>query len=385
MKTSFSLFLLLALSILSFSQEEKELLKKVSSWAEVLQQAQKENKLIFVDTYFTGCHPCAQMDREVFPNEMISKELKDNFVGIKIDVFEEKLGDSIIMKYGISGFPTFLILNKDGKMISMFGGYNDPGRLMAELDNAKQKAAEKEFLSGFAVAFEDYPEFYKKVYDRKNRKVDPVSASAWIKQQEDWTSEEVALPILRMGKLSPEIDDYLLKNYSRYKALYGEALVVEKASTILAGQMRDAVGRQTNEAAFQKFMASNVSAFPAEDWKVLRFLLGYAYYGGIAKDTTAMLQFINQDAIVYKNYFGSLYNNMLVRKQLTPANLKLLSTWVDKGVTEEAPISIIRTAAYIHKQNNNMEGYRRFVNMGIDQSKKYKMPTASFEKMLASQ
>src|SRR5829696_7504442 len=256
-KLSLNLFLLLGLSTVAFAQDEKETLQHTDSWAAALQKAQKENKLIFVDTYFTGCHPCAQMDKEVFPNEAVSKEMSENFIGIKVDVFKEKLGDTINMKYGISGFPTFLILDKSGKLISMFGGYNDPGQLMLELKTAQQKATKKQFLAGFATSYEDYPQFYKKFYDREDRKIDPVAASAWIKEQKDWTTEQVALPMLKMGKLSPEIDDYLLKNYTKYRAMYGESLVLGKASTILNGQMKMAVGKQKNDAAFQQFLAVN--------------------------------------------------------------------------------------------------------------------------------
>ncbi|HYC29165.1 MAG TPA: DUF255 domain-containing protein, partial [Chitinophagaceae bacterium] len=355
------------------------------SWAATLQKAQKENKLIFVDTYFTGCHPCAQMDKDVFPNEMVSKELQDNFIGIKVDVFKEKLGDTINMKYGISGFPTFLILEKNGKLISMFSGYNDPGRLLLELNDAKQKAVGKQFLSGFAATYTDYPAFYKRYYDREARKVDPAAASAWILEQKDWTKEQVALPLLRMNKLGLEIDEYFIKKYAAYRNMYGKLLVFDKASGVLSARMRTAVDKQKNEAAFRQFLDANSKSFPAEDWKIFRFLLGFEYYGGIAKDTVSLLQFINEEPVAYMNYLGSLYNNMLVKKQLDQTTLNLLCNWVNKTVTIESPIDIIRVAASLHKQNNDKEGYRRFVNMALEKSRKYRMPTEGFEKMLASE
>jgi hypothetical protein len=97
-----------------------------------------------------------------------------------------------------------------------------------------------------------------------------------------------------------------------------------------------------------------------------------------------MLEFINEKPVVYMNYLGSLYNSLLIKKQLNESTLTLLSKWVDNAVTAESSIDIIRTAASIHKQNKSMEGYRRFVNMAIEKSKKYKMPTEQYEKMLAS-
>ncbi|MDQ0636720.1 thiol:disulfide interchange protein [Pedobacter sp. W3I1] len=57
------------------------------SLTSVLQQAKKENKLIFVDCYFTGCIPCAQMDENVFPNELIKAEMDKNFLMLKSRYF----------------------------------------------------------------------------------------------------------------------------------------------------------------------------------------------------------------------------------------------------------------------------------------------------------
>ena len=134
-------FILLGLSLLvhTNAQEVNETLQHTMSWEAALQKAKKDKKLLFVDCYFTGCIPCAQMDKEVFPNTLVSKELAESFVAIKVDVFKEKLGDSINIKYGVTGFPTFLILDASGKLLSMFVGYQDPSLLMKQLTEAKQK------------------------------------------------------------------------------------------------------------------------------------------------------------------------------------------------------------------------------------------------------
>ncbi len=68
-----------------------------------------------MDCYFIGCPPCAQMDKEVYPNELVSKEIADHFIFEKVDVFKEKLGDTLNAKFAVSGFPTFLIFNPGNK------------------------------------------------------------------------------------------------------------------------------------------------------------------------------------------------------------------------------------------------------------------------------
>ncbi|HEX6179723.1 MAG TPA: thioredoxin-like domain-containing protein [Chitinophagaceae bacterium] len=359
-------------------------LKHTTSWNATLREAQQGNKMIFVDTYFTGCHPCAQMDREVFTNAVVKKELADNFVAIKVNVFEEKLGDSMNIKYGISGWPTFLILNQHGQLISMFSGFKDAGLLINELKQARQLAMNKKVYTGFGSDMQaaSYPAFYVKYYDRADRKVDAEAANAWIKQQKDRTGEAVAMAILRTGKLDADIEDYFLQHFNSYLSKYGEALTIEKATNILAVRLGQHVKSAADETAFREFLGQKSKLFPAETWKIVNFLLRYRYYGSIAKDTIGLLRFINEQPLVYYNYIGSLYSNMAARNQLNKQVLDLLCSWADKAVNEESAFDMIRMAAGMHKQNNNNEGYNRFIYMAIAKAKKYKVSSESYERML---
>lgn len=385
MKKVFSILLSISILVQTTAQEVNETLQHTVSWEAALQKAKQENKMLFVDCYFTGCIPCAQMDKDVFPNTLVSKELAESFVAIKVDVFKEKLGDSINMKYGVSGFPTFLILDPSGKLISMFVGYQDPSLLMKQLTEAKQKQKRNEFLSGFSANMEtSYPVFYQKFYDRADRKIDVPAANAWIKEQKDWTAEPVALAVLKMNRLDVAIEDYLLNNYATYKSKYGDALLLGRTANVLTERLNKAVNKEKNEEQFQQFLSVQSKKFPAAGWKILRFLLGNHYYGAVAKDTVALLQFIADEPVLYMNYMGALYSNLLVRKQLNPTTLALLCKWADKAVTEDAPLEMMTTAASFHRQNNNAEGYKRFITMAIEKAKKYSMPSERYEKMLAA-
>jgi thioredoxin-related protein len=67
------------------------------SWEEIKAKAQQENKLIFVDLYFQGCMPCAEMDKRVFPDSTVSDVLNSHFVNFKTDVFKEDIGAQLSM------------------------------------------------------------------------------------------------------------------------------------------------------------------------------------------------------------------------------------------------------------------------------------------------
>ncbi len=373
------------LAIFFAAAQANGVLKHVASWTEMLQEAKQEDKLIFIDCYFTGCLPCAQMDKQVFPNELVKEELSRNFIAVKLDVFKEKLGDTINMKYGLHGYPTFLVLNQQGQLLSMFSGYKDAGLFLKELASARQKATEQTVLSGFTnVTTVAYPDFYKKYYDREDQKRDLAAANSWIKQQKDWTAEPVTMSIFRTRDLAREVEDYLLANYSTYLARYGSSLLLEKAVEILSGKVDEAVRKTTNEAAFRNFLVNAEKQFPSECWSVMQFQLGFHYYGAVARDTMALLQFINEKPLIHANYVGALYGQMLVKKQLNESTLPLLCSWANAAVNEESAFDIMLTAANMHKRNNDLAGYKKFIEMAIKKAKKYKMPAESYEKMLAA-
>jgi hypothetical protein len=266
----------------------------------------------------------------------------------------------------------------------MFVGFQDPSLLVKQLNEARQKQKRKEFLSGFSATMQaTYPFFYQKFYDRADRKIDVPAANAWIKEQKEWTAETVALPLLKMNRLDVSIEDHLLNNYATYKTMYGDALVLSRTANVLTDRLNKAVNQQKNEEQFQQFLSTKSKKFPAADWKILRFLLGNHYYAAVAKDTMALLQFISDEPVLYMNYMGALYSNLVVRKQLNPTTLALLCKWADAAVTPDAPLEMMTTAASFHKQNNNAEGYKRFLIMAIEKAKRFNMPTERYEKMLA--
>jgi thioredoxin 1 len=102
---------------------------KETSWAEVAKQAAKEKKLIFMDIYTTWCGPCKALKKNVFPDKAVGDYFNANFVSIAVDA-EKGEGVQIAEKYGVPGYPTLLILDKDGKEIGRTIGYVSPEDLL---------------------------------------------------------------------------------------------------------------------------------------------------------------------------------------------------------------------------------------------------------------
>lgn len=131
------------------------------SFTKTLEQAKKENKLIFLDAFASWCGPCKLLDKNVFPKKEVGDYFNANFLNLHIDM-EKGEGIEIAKKYSIYSYPTLLFINGDGKVVYKAAGYMSPQELISiakeavnpenTLENkiAKFEAGEKdpEFLMG---------------------------------------------------------------------------------------------------------------------------------------------------------------------------------------------------------------------------------------------
>ncbi len=82
----------------------------------LLEQAQREGKLVFVDFYATWCGPCKSMDRNVFSDKRVGDYFNENFVSYKVDA--DGAGSHIAAIYDIKSLPTLLFLDSNGEVLA---------------------------------------------------------------------------------------------------------------------------------------------------------------------------------------------------------------------------------------------------------------------------
>lgn len=100
-----------------------------TGWADVAKKAAKEKKLVFVDVYTTWCGPCKLLKRSTFPDKAVGEYFNAKFVSTAIDA-EKGEGVDFATKYNVQGYPTMLILDKDGKELARTMGYIPPEQLL---------------------------------------------------------------------------------------------------------------------------------------------------------------------------------------------------------------------------------------------------------------
>jgi thiol-disulfide isomerase/thioredoxin len=100
--------------------------------------AKSKHKMVLVDFYTSWCGPCKMMDQQTYSNPSIKQCLNRGFVPVKIDAEDAKYGEAIAAKYGITGYPTMLVLDGNGKVVDKIRGYAAAKPFLAVLRSVNQ-------------------------------------------------------------------------------------------------------------------------------------------------------------------------------------------------------------------------------------------------------
>jgi len=113
-------------------------------------EAKQENKMVLLD--FTGsdwCGWCIKFNKEVLSTPEFATYAAKNLVLVELDFPHQKpqsaelkkANEALKNEYNVRGFPTFVVLSKDGKEIGRQVGYSKggPEAFTAKLDSFKAK------------------------------------------------------------------------------------------------------------------------------------------------------------------------------------------------------------------------------------------------------
>lgn len=263
---------------------------KTGSWDEAVALAKKENKLLFVDLYFEGCMPCAQMDKTTFVDPAISKFINDGFISYKTDVMKEEDGKELCVRYAAGGFPTYLFLSPDGKALDVFSGYTAAERFQTLATAAVAHNKKKKFLA-YSVngAMENYPAFYAGPYLDRQQKWNPAAALAFLDQQRDLQSEQAFLVMSRMS-LNEKYSTWFMAHAQELAEKYGRMPVRNKLIDIL-GKNAAAMGAKGDRTGFEALVLAAKPVFTEKEWRRFHKIFMENYFKS-GQDMKGLAEFI---------------------------------------------------------------------------------------------
>lgn len=120
------------------------------NYKDSLAKAKAEKKLLLAE--FTGsdwCPPCKKQAAEVFSQQEFKDYAAKNLVLVEFDFPRDKAkvpedvktqNDEMKKKFGITGFPTVIMLDGDGKELARWVGYGGggPAGLISKIDALKK-------------------------------------------------------------------------------------------------------------------------------------------------------------------------------------------------------------------------------------------------------
>ena len=113
---------------------------KEVTFAEALKQAKREKKIVMVDYYTTWCGWCKRLDKDTYSSNELGKYADDNIISIKLDA-EKGEGSTLAKGSGVTGFPTIIFYNGEGKEIHRVVGYKPAPGFIQEMMKAVDKNA----------------------------------------------------------------------------------------------------------------------------------------------------------------------------------------------------------------------------------------------------
>ncbi len=211
---------------------------------EALEQAKAQGKMVFMDCYTTWCGPCKMMTEEVFPQKEAGDFFNAHFVNVKFDM-EKGEGKELSKQFKIRAYPTFLLLNPEGKETYRVVGGGELQEFILRVKRGLQKentleVLEKEYKTGKMTKKRmlDYVLTLQDTYDNERLK---VVADELVKRLT--SKEKMAKPywvIYEDSFLSPLTSDnfaFLLKNKAAFEKSIGEEKVNQKIASAYSGML----------------------------------------------------------------------------------------------------------------------------------------------------
>lgn len=98
-------------------------------WKTALAEAKKQKKMIFLDAYASWCGPCKLLKSKTFIDKSAGDFFNTNYINVAVDM-EKGDGPALARQYGVNAYPTLIITDSLGTILTYTKGYISPEQLI---------------------------------------------------------------------------------------------------------------------------------------------------------------------------------------------------------------------------------------------------------------
>ncbi|MBX2907183.1 MAG: thioredoxin family protein [Taibaiella sp.] len=324
------------------------------SWAEIKARAKKEHKYIFIDCYTDWCGWCKVMDKETMVQPEIVNTLNGKFVPVKMDM-EHGEGILMAMKYHVTGFPSFLVFDENGRYVYQSAGYQKLPEFSKMLSEATDKSKQIS-APGYSASLEmNYPLFYKNAFAGNGKRTFPPAAEVekWLSDQKD-LKNEVSWAVISRFAGDAKYAGYFLEHLDEYRNLYGKVGVNDKLNSLL-GQQLEAIMKSKDDGAFEVLLQS-IDKYMGADAVMSRVYCSIAYYKATEnwpKYVAAAGEYISRQGVDNASYINTICWDIYEKCEDKDA-IANACKWMKDVVDKEGEYAYLDTyAALLHKSGDD--------------------------------
>lgn len=356
------------------------------SFDQLLSQARKENKIIFMDCYTTWCGPCKRLAADVFPKEEVGNYFNAKFINSKFDM-EKGEGPSIAAEFGVRAYPTMLWIDGNRKVVNRLVGLADPQTLIAAGKQANNQAPG--MLNELKLKYDAgdrTPEFMQKYVEalfNEGTNIDKEFAE-WLKllSEKDLQNERITREIFTYTThvRSPGMP-YILKNKNYYSQILGEKVVSGKLNQLAEKSMKEAINKNDKTIFDAGIKALQTFGAADADEQINKLSMEYAARNNdwISYDkfaTNYIKKSNNKDAFVLNDIAWNYYLNVNDK-----ALLKKAEKWALDAVNLKNTSTNNITYAYLLYKNGNIKEAIKACDYAILRAKEERLPTTGAEEL----
>ncbi|MCF8459369.1 MAG: thioredoxin family protein [Flavobacteriales bacterium] len=109
------------------------------SFEDALKLSAETGKPILLEAHASWCGVCKKMASTTMLDGLVVETINASYIALNMDM-EKGEGPELKQRYGISGYPTILVINVEGAIEKTIPGYVGAGDLVKELSIEKKSA-----------------------------------------------------------------------------------------------------------------------------------------------------------------------------------------------------------------------------------------------------